>query len=174
MGPGGERPVGPAPEMGLGRLLRRLELDPNQRAKIRTILEGNRERAEAARKAVAEARKLLEQTVVAGANDVTVRDAAGKLCKVISDEAVAKAAAMASVRGELTAEQVTKLNGLLAERQKRMEELGKGKGWPGPGGKERFEGPRGPRGPQGPGGRRGAGPRGWDEDAPGPGGPRDW
>jgi Spy/CpxP family protein refolding chaperone len=124
-GPWGHRgrrgPGGPAGGRGIGLILRGLDLSDEQAEQVRGILSADAERAKSAAKAVAEARKALHKTVMEGADEAAVRAAAAELAGAITENSVAKAAKMASVRKLLTEEQLAKLDRFGAERADRRQ-----------------------------------------------------
>ena len=126
MGPGGPGMLG----RGRGRdgypmplmMLRRLDLTDEQVDAIKKIVEESKEKSEAAIKAVAEATKGLHETVTEG-DEAKIREAATNLGKAIGDQAVLKAATMASVKEVLTDEQLKELEELKAKMKERAEKL---------------------------------------------------
>ena len=152
-GPGRRGPQG---AMMLRRMIRRLDLTDDQTKQVKTIVKNNKEAAEAAEKAIGQARKLVHQAVVKGAGEAEVRAAAASLGTAITDQAVNKAATMASIRAILTEEQLKELGELGVGRKGRGGRFGRGMGrGRGPGGMRGYG--RGQRGGWQKGGRRGQG-----------------
>ena len=116
------RSPGPTQHMGFGRPLHQLKLTQEQTEQIKAIHQAERENAKAAREAIVAARQALNKTVIEGADEADIRTAAIKLGNAIADEAVKRAATMASVRKVLTDEQSAKLKELIAERTERRQE----------------------------------------------------
>lgn len=146
----------PTQHMGLGRLLRQLELTQEQTEQIKAIHQAERENAKTAREAIVAARQALNKTVIEGADEADIRTAAIKLGNAIADQAVKRAATMASVRKVLTDEQSAKLKKLIAERTERRQEFRKGRRdtprqyrHRRPSRREKYQGRKGLRGDQG-------------------------
>jgi|GEM_PF-3190585 len=131
---------------GIGRILQALDLTEEQAEQVRNILSADAERAQSARKAVAEARKALHEAVMKGADEAAVRAAAATLTHAITENSVANSAKMASVRTVLTDEQLDQLDRLSAKRRPGGPMLGR-----------RPAGPRGGYGCSEGGYRRGGG-----------------
>ncbi len=89
--------------------LRRLDLTEEQRERIKDILESARDTSESGREAVVDATKALHTAVAEGAGETVVREAAVNIGKVIGDQAVSRAATMASIKEVLTEEQLEQL-----------------------------------------------------------------
>ena len=94
---------------GIARALRRLDLTEQQRESVRNILESARDKTEPGREAIAEATKALHTAVAENAGETAIREAAANIGKVIGDQAVSRAATMASIKEVLTEEQLGKL-----------------------------------------------------------------
>jgi Spy/CpxP family protein refolding chaperone len=167
MGPMAGRHHGP----GIARALRRLDLTEEQKESVKNILESARETAAAGRETVADAREALHTAVAEGADETAIREAAENLGKAIGDQAVSRAAVVASIKEILTEEQIEQLQemkdskprgGLEGEeigprgfhRGNRHDMFGRGPGRPGrgPGRRAMRDVRRGMRG-------RGVGPR---------------
>ncbi len=101
------------------QLLRRLDLTDEQAKQIKEIQTANKEKRQAAQKALAEAKNALNEAVVKGANEAALRDAATAVGKSIGDAAVLRANTTASVKKILTEEQRTKLEELRKEVKER-------------------------------------------------------
>jgi hypothetical protein len=71
-------------------ILRDLSLTDEQREQIKAILDGSRDKMNAARGAIMTAQKALFDAVKSDANEVTIRSAANALGSAIGDEAVLK------------------------------------------------------------------------------------
>ncbi len=104
---------------GIMQLVRRLDLTDEQSEQIKETVKANKEKIQAAQKAVAEARKALNETVAKGADEAAIRDAATAVGKALGDAAVLRANTTASVKAILTDEQRTKLDELRKEGQER-------------------------------------------------------
>jgi Spy/CpxP family protein refolding chaperone len=102
------------------RLVRRVDLTDEQVEKIKEIIKANREKIQTAQKAVAEARKALNETVAKGADETAIREAATAVGKALGDAAVLRANTTASVIAILTEEQRTKLDELRKEMKERL------------------------------------------------------
>jgi len=145
----GDRPfAGPGrrqqhPERMLRRMIYRLDLTDDQIEHVKTIVKNNRETAEAAEKAVEQARNLVHKAVIKGAGETEVTAAVASLGTALTSRAVNKAATMASVRAILTEQQLKELDELGIERK---------------GARGRFQRGMGPG--RGRGGFRGRGQRG--------------
>lgn len=155
-GPGRRGPQG---AMMLRRIVHRLDLTEEQIQKVKTIAKNNKETVEATEKTLEQARNAVHEAVVKGAAESEVRAAAASLGATLADQAVNKAATMASIRAILTEEQLKELDELGVERKGRGIRGRRGMGRRGRGGPGAM---RGGRGRGGPGGMRGHGPRsGW-------------
>jgi len=117
-GIGGGPGVCPMPLM----ILRQLDLTDEQVEAINEALKENKEKAEAARKAVAEATKALHEAVIKG-DEAGIREAATNLGKAIGNGAVLRASTMTSVKKVLTDEQREELEELTAKLKERAEKL---------------------------------------------------
>ena len=107
-------------EMGMLRMLGRLELTDEQKESVKKITEAAKEKNKAADEAVGEARKALRESVDKGDEDA-IRKAATSLGKVIGDQAVLKVQTKASIKKVLTPEQLKELE----EHKAKMKERGK-------------------------------------------------
>jgi len=115
-----QRSAGPnSSATGIMQLVRRLDLTDEQSEQIKETIKTNREKIQAAQKAVAEARKALNEAVVEGADEAAIREAATAVGKALGDAAVLRANTTASVKAILTEEQRTKLEELRKEGQER-------------------------------------------------------
>jgi Spy/CpxP family protein refolding chaperone len=106
---------------GIMRLVRRLDLTDEQVEQIKETIKANREKIQTAQKAVAEARKALNETVAKGADEAAIRDAATAVGKALGDAAVLRVNTKAAVEKILTDEQRTKLEELREEMKERRD-----------------------------------------------------
>lgn len=112
-----ERGAGP----NIMRLVRRLDLTDEQAEQIKETIKTNREKIQAAQKAVDEARKALNETVVEGADETAIRDAATAVGKALGDAAVLRVNTKAAVEKILTDEQRAKLEELREDMKERRD-----------------------------------------------------
>jgi len=116
MGPGRpgilSRPSGPGRAVMLLGILHRLDLTDEQIDKIKDIHNANKEKTEAAKKAIAEATKLLHEAVAEGADEAAIRAAGTKLGNAVSEQVILRATTITSIKKVLTDEQLTKLKEL--------------------------------------------------------------
>jgi len=104
--------------MVLMGILNRLDLTDEQNEKIKDIQDDNKDKMEAAKKAIAEATKALHEAVADGADEAAIRAAGTKLGNAISEQAVLGATTISSIKKVLTDEQLTKLK----EFQEKMKD----------------------------------------------------
>jgi Spy/CpxP family protein refolding chaperone len=94
---------------GIARALRRLDLTEEQKESVKNILESARETAAPGREAIADAREALHNAVAEDADETVIRQAAIDLGEAIGDQAVSRAATVASIKEVLTEEQIAQL-----------------------------------------------------------------
>jgi len=111
-------PQGPGRGMVLMGILNRLDLTDEQNEKIKDIQNANKDKMEAAQKAITEATKALHEAVAEGADEVAIRAAGTKLGNAVSEQAVLGATTITSIKKVLTDEQLTKLK----EFQEKMKD----------------------------------------------------
>ena len=113
-GGGGMRGMGGfgAPLWGL---VQRLELEEEQRAKVRELQTANVEKAQGFRQNTMNAMMKLNELPLTGGSEADIKAAANDLAKVYADQAMLQAAALKDVRAILTAEQNTKLDEMIKE-----------------------------------------------------------
>jgi Spy/CpxP family protein refolding chaperone len=122
MGPGGPGMENRgAPGMILPFLLDKLDLTSEQNEKIHTIMDASRDNAEAARKAIEQASRVLHMAIVDGNDEATIRTAAAAVGKAIGDEAVLRAKTLTDIKKVLTSEQQEKLKEMLAKKPGRPD-----------------------------------------------------
>ena len=120
-GPGGPGGSGRGGAMMMG--LRQLDLTDAQRAAMRDIMEGHRERLDALRERSAPIREALRGAATATPVDESlIRHLSAQLAEVQADGAVLHANIQSEVFAVLTPEQQTEARELRAERERRMEE----------------------------------------------------
>ena len=95
--------------MQIAGVLRGLNLTEEQRESVKNILESVKDTSESGREAVADATKALHTAIAEGAGETAIREAAANLSKAIGDQAVSRAATIASIKEVLTEEQRQKL-----------------------------------------------------------------
>lgn len=119
----GPRPVGFLGEFRPGgRIMRMLELTPEQRQQIRQIFENYKPQIEQTIKALHEKRVALREAVRAEpVNEGSIRAAATALGTVIGDASVLRAHIRFEIRQVLTAEQKAKLDAAIAEIEARAD-----------------------------------------------------
>ena len=117
-GPGiGQGPGGPDGIMGA--IMHKLDITDKQQEKIETIMDDNHAKTSAARRAVEKARRALEDTIAADANEPALRKAATAMGAAIGDEAVLKVKTMKDIKAVLTPEQIKKLEEIQAKMKTR-------------------------------------------------------
>lgn len=113
MGMGG--PMGPAHSNALGAIGAWLNLTDEQKTQIRQIQEQGKTDAEAAQKAVDDARGALHDAVIGGAAEADIRAAATALGEAIGNQAVLHAKTVAAAKAVLTDEQRKKFDEMRAK-----------------------------------------------------------
>jgi len=86
-----------------------LDLTPDQSKAIRELVQKSGPRAQAAQEAVQAARKGLDQAVIQGANEQTIRPAAQKMTEALVNQAVFQARIIGAVQSQLTEKQLATL-----------------------------------------------------------------
>ncbi len=110
----------------LGRIADKLGLSEDQRAEIKAIVDGNREEAEEARKAVGEAMKALWQAAAEGSEAEIV--AAGKAVgDAMTEQALLRANVWQQIKEVLTEEQLKQLEEMKARMKDRIQHYREGK-----------------------------------------------
>ena len=99
---------------GIARVVHQLNLTPEQRKKVRTIVMSSKKKTAAAHQAVMKSQMNLHRLVIAGAEKNTVHKAAAAVGKAIGNEAVVQAGMVKSVTQVLTASQRKKLKEIMA------------------------------------------------------------
>ena len=118
-GAGAGRP-GPGQGRLLARIADRLDLTAEQRAKIKTVLAGERETLNGLLTSLHQARTALRSTIqTADVSENEVRGASAKVAAVEADLAVERAKIYGRIRPMLTAAQL----GQIGEAQQRVDEL---------------------------------------------------
>jgi Spy/CpxP family protein refolding chaperone len=115
MDPQGPGMMRPAHADALGAIAWWLDLTDEQKAQIRKIREEAKSDAEAAEKAVADARDALHDAVIGGAAEEQIRAAATALGEAIGNQAVLHAKTLAAAKAVLTDEQRKELDKVVAK-----------------------------------------------------------
>jgi Spy/CpxP family protein refolding chaperone len=124
------------PNMGIMRYLRQLNLTTEQRESIRSLLETNKEAAQATHEAMQKARQSLHEAVMNGADEAAIRTIGGRFAQVVGDEAIQQVALNKKIKGVLTKDQQEKLTTLMKQApedfqrgpQGPRERMGRGRG----------------------------------------------
>ena len=121
------RHVPGGPEGLIGVIMNALDLTDDQRQQIQTVLEDTRDETQAARQAVEKARQGLEEAVNNDANEAVIRTCAAAVGTALGDEAILRVTTMTRVRAVLTAEQLAKLQEIVAEMRQHRPMSGGGR-----------------------------------------------
>ncbi len=124
----GHGPMMGGPFAQIRRGLRQLGLSDQQKSQIQTIFQGHKTDLQGFAARMQPARKALNDAITSGANEATIRQAAGGVAAVEADMAVFRAAVRAQVFAVLTPDQQAKA----AQLQQQMQQRRMGRGW-GPG-----------------------------------------
>lgn len=135
-----ERP----PQPGLGRLVEALDLTAEQRARIRQIIQHNRQHVTEALQARDAATQSFRSAVAVG-DPEGIRAAAAELGRTVGNLAVIRAQNIRAIKEVLTPEQRDRLDAILKERQKGPRPL---KGIQRPLGRDSRPRPNQPQGPR--------------------------